>query len=83
MFGITGLGQWNDYRVMQSAEDADKIIALFENAAAQGYNPYEVEDLVYSQANVNPSDLDEEDRKRISATVQEIYQMQKYSGRRF
>lgn len=60
-------------QIMQSAEDADKVIALFESAIMQGYHPNDVEQEVYRQANVNPSDFTWYDKQKIQRKVEEIY----------
>lgn len=73
MIGITGLGSGIDYMAMQSSYDADKVIALFESAINQGYHPNEVEQEVYRQAGVNPSDFTWYDKDRIQRRVEEIY----------
>lgn len=61
--------------VMQSASDVDKVIALFENAIEQGYYPNDVEQEVYRQANVNPSDFTWYDKQKIQRKVEEIYKL--------
>lgn len=62
-----------DAMVMQSASDADKVIALFKNAIEQGCHPNDVEQEVYRQANVNPSDFTWYDKRKIQKKVEEIY----------
>lgn len=69
-----------DAMVMQSASDVDKVIALFENAIEQSYHPNEVEQEVYRQANVNPSDFTWYDKQKIQRKVEEIY---KSKGNRY
>lgn len=71
--GITGFGQPIDYMVMQSSEDADKVIECFESAIMQGYHPNEVEQEVYRQAGVDPNTFMWYDKERIQRRVEEIY----------
>ena len=68
--GIPGM----DYYIMNSDYSADRVIALFESAAAQGYPPNAVEDEVFEQAGVNPADLTSFDRQRIQIKVNEIWE---------
>lgn len=81
--GITGLGPAADFYMMNSSQDADKVIALFESAIAQGYHPEAVEQEVYDQAGVDPADLTDFDKRRILLKVNEAYESMMNSGRRF
>lgn len=75
------LGQGMDFRlpfgtqfhIMQSDEDADKIIAAFEEAIRLGYHPETVEQDIYQQLNINPADLTWYDKNKISRKVNEIW----------
>ena len=81
--GITGLGSGIDCMVMQSDVDADKVISMFKSAILQGYNPVTVEPEVWRQSGVDPADLTEFDKQRIQTKVSEIWEANKYAGRRF
>lgn len=59
--------------IMQTDEDADRVIALFESAAAQGYDPVEVETEVYRQAGVNPYNFNSVDKNKIREAVNRIW----------
>ena len=59
--------------IMQSDSDADRVIALFESAAAQGYDPVEVEEEVFIQAGVDPRNLNSLDWDKIRRAVNNIW----------
>ena len=59
--------------IMQNDSDADRVIALFESAAVQGYDPVEVEAEVYKQARVNPANFTVLDRQKIQKAVNDIW----------
>ena len=60
--------------IMQSDEDADRVIALFESAAAQGYDdPVAIESEIYRQAGVNPEDFNILDRQKIQNAVNNLW----------
>lgn len=80
---ITGLGSAADFYVMNSSADADKVIALFESAIAQGYHPAAVETEIYKQAEVNPTNFTEFDKQRILLKVNEIWESMMNNGRKF
>lgn len=71
--GITGFGFGMDAMVMQSSEDADKVIKTFEEYIRQGQDPNTVEQLVYQQTGVDPSTILYYDRDRIRRKVEEAY----------
>lgn len=76
--GITGLGYGCDYYVMNSNDNADKVIKAFEVAIENGYDPVEVEQEIYKQTHVNPEDLTWYDKQRIQRKVEEIYNSGRY-----
>ena len=59
--------------IMDSDAAADRVIALFESAAAQGFNPIEVETEVYRQAGVDPVIFNTLDRDKIRKAVNNIW----------
>lgn len=60
--------------VMQTDEDADRIISLFASAAAQGYDdPVAIESEIYRQAEVDPSEFNYLDRQKIQNAVNELW----------
>lgn len=59
--------------IMQSDEDADHVIALFKSAAAQGYEPLEVEAEIYRQVGVDPSTFNYLDRQKIQNAVNKLW----------
>ena len=73
MYGITGLGSAADYYVMDSSQKADKVIQAFEAAIMAGYHPNDVEQKIYAETGVDPSDFTMTDKRRIQRTVEEIY----------
>lgn len=76
--GISGIGSpyYNglDNMIKQSDENVDRVLALFESAIMQGYNPEAVEAEVYRQAGVDPADFTFYDKQRISKKVNEIWE---------
>lgn len=63
-----------EFMIMQTDEDADRVIALFASAAAQGYeNPVEIESEVYRQAGVDPSEFNYLDRQKIQSAVNKLW----------
>ena len=70
---ISGLGPGIDYMIMQSDSDADKVIKIFEDAISKGYHPVEIEQEVYRQAHVDPSNFTWYDKERIQRKVSEAY----------
>ena len=60
--------------IMQTDEDADRVISLFASAAAQGYeSPVEIESEVYRQAGVDPSEFNYLDRQKIQSAVNKLW----------
>ena len=61
--------------IMQTDEDADRVISLFASAAAQGYDdPVAIENEIYRQAGVDPSDFNYLDRQKIQNVVNELWE---------
>lgn len=69
---ITGLAGMDAY-IMNSDEAADIIISLFESAAEQGYAPHEIEDDVFYQAGIDPSDLTSAAKDKIQKAISKLY----------
>ena len=67
-----------DAMIMQSSEDADKVIAMFDSAIQQGFHPEAVEQDIYEQLNVNPNDLTDYDKVRISHAVNKLWSEANY-----
>ena len=63
-----------DAMVMQSDQDADRVIAAFEVAIGNGFHPEEVEQDIYQQLGVNPADFTRYDKEKISRKVNEIWE---------
>ena len=60
--------------IMQTDEDADRVISLFVSAAAQGYDdPAAIESEIYRQAGVDPSEFNYLDRQKIQNAVNELW----------
>lgn len=59
--------------IMQSDSDADRVIALFASAIAQGFNPTVVENEVYRQAGIDPADFNYLDREKIQNAVYKMW----------
>lgn len=59
--------------VMQSAENADKVISDFEEAIARGVNPNNVIEEVLSRRGLTESDFTNSDILRINRRVEAIY----------
>lgn len=59
--------------IMQSAENADKVISDFEEAIARGLNPNSVIDDVLAKRGLSESDFTDEDILRINRRVEAIY----------
>jgi hypothetical protein len=60
--------------IMQNNADADDVISLFASAAAQGYDdPTEIEDEVFRQAGVDPSNLTYFEKQRIQEAVNQLW----------
>ena len=89
MFNVTGNFQYGAYHasnpskvngfqtmVMQADLDADRLIACFEAAIAAGLNPTleSVQLQVFNATNVDPTDLDDFNRRRVEKRVQEIWE---------
>lgn len=72
MMGITGLGTGIDYMVMQSSKDADIFLKTFETYYRQGIDPNCIEQMVYSQTNINPDNFTNYDKRRITRKIEEI-----------
>ena len=63
-----------EYMIMQTDEDADRVISLFASAAAQGYDdPVTIESEIYRQAGVDPSEFNYLDRQKIQNAVNELW----------
>ena len=67
-----------DAMIMQSSEDADKVIAMFDSAIQQGYHPEVVEQDIYEQLNINPDNLTDFDKVRISHAVNKLWSEANY-----
>lgn len=76
--GITGLGYGCDYYVMNSNDNADKVIKAFEVAIENGYDPNEVEQEIYKATQVNPADFTWYDKQRIQRKVEEMCESRRY-----
>ena len=61
--------------IMQSAENADNVIADFEEAIAKGYNPNSVIDIILSNRGLTEEDFTNSDIKRINKRVEAIYRL--------
>ena len=73
MFNFMNLGGI-ECMIMQTDEDADRVISLFASAAAQGYdNPVAIESEIYRQAGVDPSEFNYLDRQKIQNAVNELW----------
>ena len=72
------LAYGNQCHIMQSSEDADKVIAMFDSAIQQGFHPEAVEQDIYEQLNVNPNDLTDFDKVRISHAVNKLWSEANY-----
>ena len=62
-----------DAMIMQSSENADKIIAMFDSAIQQGCHPEVVEQDIYEQLNINPDNLTDFDKVRINHAVNKLW----------
>ena len=63
-----------EYMIMQTDEDADRVISLFASAAAQGYDdPVAIESEIYRQAGVDPSEFNYLDREKIQNAVNTLW----------
>jgi hypothetical protein len=62
--------------VMQSQQDADRVITCFTEAIAAGYDPtlVTVQNAVFNKAGVDILTLDDYDIKRIENKVQEVWE---------
>ena len=67
-----------DAMIMQSSEDADKVIAMFDSAIQQGFHPEVVEQDIYEQLNINPDNLTDFDKVRISHAVNKLWSEANY-----
>jgi hypothetical protein len=89
MFNVTGnfqLGAYNasypnkvngfQAMTMQQQQDADILIACFEEAIAAGLNPTQaqVQNQIFNACNIDPEDLDDFNLRRIEKKVQEIWE---------
>ena len=60
--------------IMQTDEDADRVISLFASAAAQGYDdPVAIESEIYRQAGIDPSEFNCLDRQKIQNAVNVLW----------
>lgn len=73
MMNITGYRPL-DFQIMNSDQNAEKVIALFEDAISKGYHPNDVEQEVYAQAGVDPSEFTWYDKERIQRRVEAAYE---------
>ena len=63
-----------EYMIMQTDEDADRVISLFTSAAAQGYDdPVAIEGEIYNQAGVNPNNFNYLDKQKIQDAVNRLW----------
>ena len=69
---ITGY-QPLDFQIMNSDQSATRVIEMFEDAISKGYNPVDIEQEVYRQAHVDPSNFTWYDKERIQREVSEAY----------
>lgn len=62
--------------IMQQQQDADILIACFEEAIAAGLNPTQaqVQDQIFKACNIDPEDLDDFNLRRIEKKVQELWE---------
>ena len=89
MFNITGNFQLGAYHasnpnkvngfqamVMQQQQDADILIACFEEAIAAGLNPTQaqVQNQIFNACNIDPEDLDDFNFRRVEKKVQEMWE---------
>ena len=75
MFDFTdGLVNGLECMIMQSAEDADKVIDAFEEAIQNDEDPAEIEGTLYSRLGIDPSNLMPYDKDRINDTVNDIWE---------
>lgn len=64
--------------IMQSAENADNVIADFEEAIAKGYNPNLIINQILANRGLTEADFTESDILRINRKVESVYRtMQK------
>jgi len=74
MLSITGLDPAADYYIMNSSQNVDTIVYAFEAAIRAGYHPNDVEQKIYAETGIDPSDLTSSDKNQIQRRVEEIYQ---------
>ena len=89
MFDVTGNFQYGVYHtdyfnkvngfqamIMQSQQDADRVITCFTEAIAAGYDPtlVTVQNAVFKKAGVDINNLDDFNRRRIEKKVNEIWE---------
>lgn len=70
---ITGY-QPLDFQIMNSDYNARRVIELFEDAISKGYHPNEIEQDIYLQAGVNPSEFTWYDKEMIQRRVEAVYE---------
>lgn len=62
-----------DLAIMESQQNADRLISCFEQAIRAGYNPNDVANRIYKETGIMPEDLTAFDRKRVERKVEEVY----------
>lgn len=63
--------------IMQSAENADKVIADFEEGIARGLDPNSIIDTVLANRGLTEKDFTDSDINRINKRVEAIYRLMK------
>lgn len=66
--------------IMQSSENADNVIADFEEAIAKGYNPNFIIDQILENRGLTEADFTDSDILRINRKVESIYKMMNQKG---
>ena len=71
MFGFpSGL----ENMIMNSSENADRLIEAFKDAIDEGKNPEDIEAEIYEELGINPNDIIHSDRVRILDEVNEYWE---------
>jgi hypothetical protein len=71
MFGFpSGL----ENMIMNSSENADRLIEAFKDVIDAGKNPEDVEAEIYAELGINPNDIIHSDRVRILDEINEYWE---------
>ena len=60
--------------IMQSDDNASKIISAFKEVINQGLNPEDYEADIYNELNINPNDLTWYDKEKITNEVNDYWE---------